>query len=154
MESGERDMTRTPMRARLAAVLLVYLCGARYPANADRGVPLATEHYARAWQRVQKCSERLPIPGHDFSHLTMYAVPHLELDGHPIDGLWVEGDTVFLDESVSDTSWVVDHEMLHALLQGPTPEHGGPHPMDPFAFPCKLLGYQRTPGGIMGSYKR
>jgi hypothetical protein len=140
------------MRAFLAVLALVMLCGARYPANADRGVPLATEHYARAWARVQECSERQPIAGHDFSHLVMFAVPNLELDGHPIFAQWIEGDTIWLDESLSDTSWMIDHEMLHALLQGPAGAEK--HPMQPFAFPCKLLELQHTPGGIMGSYRR
>ena len=80
------------------------------------------------------------------------AVPNLEIDGHPIFAEWVAGDTVFLDESVSDTSWVIAHEFLHALLQGPNGRDV--HPMEPFAFPCHLMQWQLTTGGIMGSYRR
>jgi hypothetical protein len=140
------------MRTFLAAYVVLLLCGAKFPANRDRGVPLATEHYARAWQRAEACSGRAPIAGHDFSHLVMYAVPNLELDGQPIFAQWIAGDTIWVDESLSDTSWMIDHEMLHALLQGPA--GADKHPMKPFAFPCKLMQFQRTPGGIMGSYRR
>lgn len=138
------------MRAFLAAYVVLLLCGAKYPDNADRGVPLATEHYARAWERVKACSQRQPIAGHDFSHLVMYAVPNLALDGHPIGAQWIEGDTIWVDESLSDTSWMIDHEMLHALLQGPA--GADKHPMQPFAFPCQLLELQHVAGGIMGAH--
>lgn len=133
-----------------ALVLALLLVASPLDASSRR-VRIDSARYADAWLAVQKCSARLPIAGHSLAHLVVFAVPSLTLNGHPIYALWLPGDTLLLTVSVSDTSWIVAHEMLHMLLQGPTPEHGGPHPLEPFAFPCRLMLWQRRPGGIMGT---
>ena len=136
------------MGARAVIALLLLLA---MPLGASsRRVRLAPERYAAAWQRVRACSGRSPLAGHELSHLVILAEPSLALDGHRILALWVPGDTVFLTPAVSDTSWVIAHELLHALMQGPSPAAGGPHPLEPFAFPCELMPWQHAAGGIMG----
>jgi hypothetical protein len=115
-------------------------------------VRLAPERYESAWLAVQKCSGRLPIPGHELSHLVVLAAPSLSIDGHRVLALWMPGDTLLITTGLPDTGWVIRHELLHFLMQGPTPEHGGPHPLEPFAFPCLAMEFQHVPGGIMGAH--
>lgn len=134
------------MRALALALLLV----ASPLGASSRRVRVDSSRYADAWARVEACSGRAPIAGHELSHLVIFAVPTLSLDGRRIYAEWVEGDSLFVDASVSDTSWIVRHEMLHMLLQGPA--GNDKHPMTPFAFPCLAMPYQHTPGGIMGSH--
>jgi hypothetical protein len=124
----------------LVAALL--LCGASAPAAADRRAPLDSVRYESAWERVQSCSGRLPIPGHALAQLVVIPESLVSIGGHRVFARWVPGDTMFITQGLPDTGWVVRHELLHLLLQGPTPP-SDPHPMEPFAFPCHLLQIQQ-----------
>lgn len=136
------------MRA-LAFVLVLFAT----PLDAStRRMSIDSARYASAWAHVQECSGRSPLPGHELTHLVILAEPSVLVDGHRILARWVLGDTIFIDATALNSGWVIDHELLHALLQGPALEAGGPHPLEPFAFPCHLMPFQHTPGGIMGSH--
>lgn len=118
-------------------VAALLLCGAARP-DARRLTPFPDPgSLGDAWAYVQSCSGAHPLPGHDLAQLTVLVSPYL-LDGrHHIKGLWSAGDTIVIDSASTAVPWVLRHELLHALLQNPD------HPMEPFAFPCKLLELQQ-----------
>jgi hypothetical protein len=121
------------MRALLAIALAVMSHGV-----ARRFTPYPDPGSLRpAWDFVQACSGAHPLPGHDFAQLTVLVSPYLLAGRHHIKGLWSEGDTIVIDSASVAVPWVIRHELLHALLQNPD------HPMEPFAFPCKLLEVQQ-----------
>ena len=51
---------------------------------------------------------------------------------------------IFVRQEWQDSVWVLSHELVHWIL------NVGDHPFDPFAFPCRVLPLQHTPGGLMG----
>jgi hypothetical protein len=68
----------------------------------------------------------------------------------PIVGQYVPPDTIFITKGYVDTLWVVAHELVHYRL-GAYNVPSESHPWMPFAFPCKLMAFQQTDAGIMGS---
>jgi hypothetical protein len=124
------------LRALLALLLVASPLGGASHGRID------SARYADAWARVQSCSGRAPLPGHSLEQLVVIAEPEVSIGGHRVLARWVDGDSMFVTAGIPDTGWVVRHELLHMLMQGPAPP-SDPHPMDPFAFPCKLLERQQ-----------
>lgn len=122
------------MRGLLAALLLL--------APLSHGVARRLTPYPdpdalrAAWDYARSCSGAEPQAGHDFAQMTVLVTPLLLEGRHHIKARWSEGDTIVVDSASVGVPWVIRHEMLHALLQNPD------HPMEPFAFPCKVLEVQ------------
>ena len=124
-------------------VATLLLCGAAPPNGVRRLTPYPDPASLRAaWSYVQSCSGARPLPGHDLPHMTVLVSPELEEGGHHILAVWSPGDTILVDSASVGVEWVIRHELLHALLQGPPPP-SPPHPLEPFAIPCHLLERQQ-----------
>jgi hypothetical protein len=136
----------------IRALVLALLFVASPLDASSRRVRIDSARYADAWARVQACAQRAPLPGHSLAQLVVLRVPALAIDGHSIYARWLPGDTIFVTPSVSDTGWVIRHELLHALLNGPA--GNDKHPRNPFEFPCKAMEFMNVPGGIMGAHLR
>lgn len=105
------------------------------------------------WEYVARCSRAPLVPGGDYADIHWFAVSAhgmMDASGRPVVGSWWPPDTIVIDSLWIEASWVIGHEMLHHRLRGPPPPTG-PHPLDPFMFPCMLMDFQNVPGGVMGS---
>ena len=72
--------------------------------------------YARYWQYMEDCLQRTG----DLSRIKWFVVPGSTFqcpDGGRCDGLWVRPHTIYLARRRMSDSVLVQHEMLHDLLQ-------------------------------------
>lgn len=138
-------------RTLIAAVvaLLVAGCQPELPAQAEPRPMQPKPEYAIAWEYVTACAGVVAD-----SQATLAQVKWFERDstqdsaGNLIIGEWVEPDSVIIAVGYADSLWVIAHELLHHRI-GRYNVPSEPHPWIPFAFPCKLMEFQQTAGGIM-----
>ena len=97
------------------------------------------------WQYDLACTGLTPALGGDLSDVKWQIVTHNGVvQNHTfLLGLWIPPDTIRLDTAYVHSKWVVRHELLHHLLQGP-PAPLGPHPFNPFWFPCRVMPAQHA----------
>lgn len=97
------------------------------------------------WQYDLACTGLTPQAGGDLSDVKWQIVAHDDLvSGHLfLLGLWIPPDTIRLDTNFVTSTWVIRHELLHHLLRGPPPPLG-PHPFNPFWWPCQVMPAQHT----------
>jgi hypothetical protein len=118
------------------------------PANADS-----------AWAALARCGSRLSItPAANLEDIKWYETTEWEEEdvvdpsGPKRDnltlGAWIPPDTILLARRVRNANgvgyrgWAVMHELAHHFFAGPPGFEA--HPFVPFAFPCKLMGWQHV----------
>ena len=69
--------------------------------------------YLEWWKDIEECSG---VEG-DFSRVEWFLADSLVVEGDFALGLWVSPHDIYLIRTVTSTSWVVKHEMLHDLLK-------------------------------------
>ncbi len=101
------------------------------PVEGERFTPPAT--YRAWWAETEACTGRTG----SFDAVRWHRVPAVEStpffrwEGRLIAGLW-HGQSIFLSDSLLDLKALVQHEIVHALIQQPG------HPDNPFIEPCRV----------------
>ena len=113
---GTRKTRR--LTARFTLLLLLIACSDPVsplkPHGAVRFTP--PTDYTRYWQQMQDCSH---LSG-DMSRIAWFDVPGASFNCPTYgscDGLWVRPHTIYIADQRRNDSLVVEHEMLHDLLQ-------------------------------------
>ncbi len=91
------------------------------------------------WRYVLDCSGLKPQPGGDYGDIEWFLISPGGL-GVKNMGSWVSPNKIVIDSAWAGAVWLIQHEMLHHLMQG-----GADHPVTPFSFPCFLQVGQNLP---------